>query len=130
MKFSRLSYEINKILKEEEERVEKAIDKVTKKVKNNSVKEVALKSPINPKSRKERHYKDEWTSRVKKGRLVRDVTIHNKQYQLTHLLENGHFSFNQHGGAYGYVKARPHIAPVQEKIDKTFQEELIKELKL
>ena len=36
-----------------------------------------------------------------------------KHYQLTHLLERGHQSYNQFGGSYRRVAARKHIKPAE-----------------
>ena len=35
-------------------------------------------------------------------------------YQLTHLLEKGHQSYNQFGGSYKRVAARKHIKPAEQ----------------
>lgn len=43
------------------------------------------------------------------------VVVHNMdRYRLTHLLENGHVSRNGTGRTFGFVEARPHIAPVED----------------
>lgn len=53
-------------------------------------------------------YKKGWRLKKEKGSVI----IHNKtDYQLTHLLEKGHANVNG-----GRTPARPHIAPVEEKI--------------
>lgn len=53
----------------------------------------------------------------------------NKEYSLTHLLENGH-ALRRGGRAIGKVKAYKHIAPSFEEIQKSYvkniQEEIIK----
>lgn len=49
------------------------------------------------KSELGKHYRSTFTTR-KKGDLSR--ILWNKKYQLSHLLENGHFVYNQYGGAY------------------------------
>ena len=44
-----------------------------------------------------------------------DVIVHNKtDYQLTHLLENGHVIRNKKG-TYGRAPAHPHIKPIEAK---------------
>lgn len=45
----------------------------------------------------EKRYRSSFTTR-KKNNLSR--ILWNKQYQLSHLLEDGHYVYNQYGGAY------------------------------
>ena len=54
-------------------------------------------------------YRRGWTISVEKKAGGVTVTVHNKQYRLTHLLEHGHKTRNG-----GRAKAIPHIAPVEE----------------
>ena len=82
-----------------------AIDKTSKE----SVQKLKNTSP-----KKSGKYARSWTTKRERGRdgLV-TVTVHNKQYQLTHLLENGHIVRNKKG-EYGRTRGIKHIAPVEE----------------
>ena len=99
---SDLAKEINKTLVEYTdevvEKVEKSADKRTKEG-------VKLLKQRSPKDTGE--YARSWTRKKRKTGYV----IHNKKYQLTHLLEKGHAKV---GG--GRVQAYPHIAPVEKQI--------------
>ena len=57
-------------------------------------------------------YKKGWRTKVNyEGREDIRVTVHNKtDYQLTHLLEDGH---TKQGGV-GRVEGKPHIAPAEQ----------------
>lgn len=55
-------------------------------------------------------YRSGWRTDVQNKNGEISVTVHNKQYQLTHLLENGHKKRN----GKGVVPAQPHIAPVEQ----------------
>lgn len=55
-------------------------------------------------------YRRGWRMETKSEGGTISVTISNKRYQLTHLLENGHRTRNRRG----FVAARPHIADAQE----------------
>lgn len=121
---------LEEMLKESYEVVADAVDKSIKKTRTEARKEVKARSNYNPDSWKSKHYADDWTTKLEKTRspLIMRVTVHNRQYPLTHLLEHGHFIFNQHGGAYGRTKAFPHVGPTQEMADEMFEEELIKRI--
>lgn len=129
IKLKDLADVVSEMLKESYEAVDKAVDKSIKKTRNKArrqVKDLSNRSDI----AREKHYADDWTTKLESSRapLIKRVTVHNRQYQLTHLLEHGHFVFNQHGGAYGRTRAFPHVGPTQEMADEMFEEELIKEL--
>jgi len=65
-----------------------------------------------------------WTSQTEHGRLSTTVTIYNGRLPgLPHLLENGHA---KRGG--GRVPGKAHIAPVEQKLIKEFEEKIEHEL--
>lgn len=58
-----------------------------------------------------------------------DVTVHNRtDYQLTHLLENGHVVRNKKG-TYGRTSGTKHIAPVEEWAADALPEEIMRGIK-
>ena len=63
------------------------------------------------------HYADEWavSSTRSSGEVV--TTVHNKEYPLTHLLEDGHVI--KKGGR---SPALPHIGPAAEKAQAVFEQ--------
>jgi len=121
---------IRELLVEETERTEKAIDLAVKATKRKSLKMAKDRSPRSGRNIKSgrKPYADSWSSTTDKGRVRQHVTIYNKHYRLTHLLENGHFIFNKYGGAFGRTKSQSHIAPTQEETNEMFEEELINRL--
>lgn len=67
-------------------------------------------------------YAKGWTVTKKDGGYV----VHNKtDYQLTHLLENGHVIRNKYG-EYGRAPAFRHIGPAEQKGIVRFEEEINK----
>ena len=54
-------------------------------------------------------YARSWSSK----KLVGGWIVYNKEYQLTHLLENGHVSANQYGSYGVRFNGIKHIAPVE-----------------
>lgn len=65
-------------------------------------------------------YAKGWKSSVDSGEAGVEVTVHNKQYQLTHLLENDHAIKNQTGKTYGTAHGDKVISSVAERIGEQF----------
>ena len=102
--------ELSAYTEEIAQEIEKAADKRAKE----AVKTLKETSPRSEK--KHPHYADGWTVKKQKSNGKLEVTIYNKKKpHLTHLLE------------YGWLKKdgkrvvrKPHIEPVQEKLNRDF----------
>lgn len=97
--------------------MKEVLDEVNKEVEQSakrniqSVAKEAVQKLKNTSPRKTGSYSKGWA--VKKNSDM-DVTVHNKtDYQLTHLLENGHIIRNKKG-TYGRTSGIKHIKPVEE----------------
>lgn len=77
--------------------------------------------------RKSNSYRSGWA--VKKGRKQKDqhyAEVWNAtNYQLTHLLENGHLITNKRGGV-GWAEGQPHIQKAFDYVKPTFIAEIEK----
>lgn len=110
-----LSGEIMKCLQEYTEEVVEALEKTEKELADEAVRTLKQTSP-----KKSGKYARSWTQ-TKQGKKR---IVHNRRYQLTHLLEKGHAKRNG-----GRVAARVHIAPVEQRISKEAVERLKGNLK-
>jgi len=63
-------------------------------------------------------YRRGWKVSKEKYRGSFTVTVHNKQYSLVHLLENGHL--NRDGTSR--ARAVPHVAPAQQDAERQVDE--------
>lgn len=88
----------------------RATNEAFESVGKSSVQELKNTSP-----KRKGKYARSWTMTTEKGGGLKcnTVVIHNKMYQLTHLLENGHIIRNAKG-TYGRTSPQKHIAPVEE----------------
>lgn len=111
-----LSSEIEKMLKDYTADVTEVVQEAIPKVANKAVKDLKKNSP-----KKSGKYSKSWKKKIEKSRIGSNCVIYNEKYYLTHLLENGHA--NRDGGR---TPAKPHIAPVNESIQKDFEEEIEK----
>lgn len=65
-------------------------------------------------------YKKGWKADVTTDDTGTECTVHNRRYQLTHLLENGHKITNQTGEYYGDVPGDGVIAEVADQVAREF----------
>ena len=105
-----ISVQMRKILDAYEDRVENVYEVSVSRVSREAVQRLRNTSP-----KKSGSYARGWTLKKVKSRAnVTDVIVHNRtDYQLTHLLENGHVIRNKKG-TYGRTRPIKHIAPVAE----------------
>ena len=105
---SSFSEEIQKLLEEYGEDVQKIADEEVEKISKEAVKKLKQTSP---KDRGD--YAKGWKLKKKETRFGIEATVYNSTHGwLVHLLENGH---EKRGG--GRTKAEPHVKPVQDWID-------------
>lgn len=105
--------------------VEQQMDKILTDYSKNVIRETneafetvskeAIQKLKNTSPKRTGKYARSWTKKTEKGGSLKTdtVVIHNKVYQLTHLLENGHIVRNAKG-TYGRTNGIKHIAPVEE----------------
>lgn len=118
----RLSAEINKILTEYGEDVQRDVDEAAAKVTKAGAK--AVKSNSRSTFGGSGKYASGWTSKFEKGRLSSQGIIYNATVPgLPHLLEHGHA--NRNGGR---TPGRSHIAPVEQKVIEDFTREVEKRI--
>lgn len=115
----RLSAEINKILTEYGNEVQENVDDAARRVTKAGAKAVRGNAQSTFRvGNGEKNYAKGWTSKFETGRLSAQGIIYNKDLPgLPHLLEHGHA--NRNGGR---TPGRSHIAPVEQKIIKDFEE--------
>lgn len=118
-----LSVQMEKILSEYSEEVHEVASQSMDKVAKDSVRRLRQTSPKRPGHGE---YARGWTLKRIPG-AVDTVIVHNKQYQLTHLLENGHVIRNKKG-TYDRVNGIKHIKPVEEWANEELPNEIKREL--
>ena len=124
---SSFTVQMDKILDSYSKEVKKATNDAIDKVSKESVRKLKNTSPRGTPHR--RRYAEGWRVKKERGRDgLETVTVHNKtNYQLTHLLENGHVIRNAKG-TYGRTNGIKHIAPVEEWAQDALPEEVKREL--
>lgn len=116
IKPEQLQSTIQGMLSEIPQQVDNVIDEAAAKVAKEAVQTLKATSPKRPGGGR---YAKGWS--VKK--VGNQTVVHNRtDYQLTHLLENGHDVIS-HGRKVGHFDGITHIAPVEkEVIDKMTEE--------
>lgn len=112
-----IEVQMSKILDEYSSELDRRTDEAIQRVAGQTVSLLKQTSP-----RKKGGYAKSWTlKRSSQGRAI----VYNKKGSLTHLLERGHISKNQHG-SYGRVAARTHIKPAESAAKQMLLNELEK----
>lgn len=116
--------ELNKILEEFVDDEKETIVKDSKKVAQETVKDLKATSPKGPNG-----YANGWSVKTESGSLdTTSFVVHNSKFPgLTHLLENSHVIKNQYG-TYGRSVPQKHIAPAEQKAVAKLVELLEKDL--
>ena len=110
--------DISKILSNYVDDIQEGITESADKIAEESVGE--LKATSSTYQIRTGKYNKGWRVKKDKGRNYVHNTIHNKtDYQLTHLLENGHKTRNG-----GTTRKFVHIAPVEQQAVERFEKEV------
>jgi hypothetical protein len=118
-----VALQMQDILDDYSKDVKEATNDAIEKTSKESVRKLKNTSP-----KKSGEYAKGWKLKKDRGRDgIATVTVHNKIYQLTHLLENGHVVRNAKG-TYGRTNGVKHIAPVEEWAESELQQEIERKL--
>ena len=119
-----LTVQMNRILEEYSEEVQDATNDAIEKVAKLAVQKLKNTSP-----KKTGDYARGWRVKREMGfGSVKAATVYNAtDWQLTHLLENGHVVRNKKG-TYGRAPAKKHIKPVEEWASNELPREIERQL--
>lgn len=112
-----VSAQLDKILEQYGRKANEAVEKSAKRAGRDTAKDLKNTSP-----KRTGEYASSWSTKVTRssGRLI-GVTVYNKRYQLTHLLENGHVTKNKKG-EYGRTRPIKHIEPAEQEGIQNFEQ--------
>lgn len=117
-----------KSLKNYIEDIEEDVETTTNSIIKEAKQELVKESPRSGIARNTKYYKG-WSvkngGRTRKGRYYSKVIWNKTNYQLTHLLENGHHTRD----GTSWVEAQPHIGKIQEKYGTKFADLLEKKIR-
>lgn len=115
--------DVKDLLNEYSEDIQEGIDKEAQEIAKQAANE--LKNHRGTYKIRTGKYNKGWRVNTKKGRGTINCTVHNStDWQLTHLLENGHTTRNG-----GRTRAFVHIRPVEEKYVNQYQQDVEKLIK-
>lgn len=116
---------VKDILNDYKDDVDECLDKAAVQYAKIGKAELQSASPVGKNTPNSGHYAKGWAYKKHKSKNRVGATIHNKtDYQLTHLLENGH-ALRQGGRSPAIV----HIKPIHDEITEEFEREVKDELK-
>jgi len=119
------SGEISKIYKSWSAEVLEETNETVKDVANEARDQLKVEGDFKNKSGK---YRKGWRVTFTEMRYGLEATVHNKVYQLTHLLESGHAKWLFGRDTGETVQAFPHIEKVNEEAQRKLEEELVRRL--
>lgn len=119
------SGEISKIYKSWSVEVLEETNETVKDVANEARDQLKVEGDFKNKSGK---YRKGWRVAFTEMRYGLEATVHNKVYQLTHLLESGHAKWLFGRDTGETVQAFPHIEKVNEEAQRKLEEELARRL--
>ena len=124
----RLAAEISGMLEEYGEDVQANLEEITKRMGAQGAKALRLKSREALKTHTG-EYAKVWKYALHKTKRMRQArtTIYNDHYALPHLLEHGH-DVKRGGEVIGHAKPHPHVAPIADKLVRTFEKEVREKL--
>lgn len=117
------SGEVKKIFETYSDEVMENVNEAVREVADDSRKE--LKVAGNFKNRSG-DYRKGWRVTFNQLRYGIEAVVHNKVYQLTHLLESGHAKWLFGRDTGEEVQAFPHIAEVNEEAQRKLEEEIVR----
>ena len=97
--------------------VNKKVNKGIERISRDTKKIVQEKSPVykgNSKNLEKGKYQKNWEITTLTRNGTSRKVVHNKQYQLVHLLELGHDLKKKNGEKYGDAMPYPHVEKAQE----------------
>lgn len=122
-----LSKEVNSILRSYANEVEKTLLNVEDEVAEEAIEKLKKTSPKKTRGKKAGHYAKSWEVDKKTKKQYAQSVIHNKDYQLTHLLEHGH-DIVRNGKVVGHASPQVHIKPVEDWVKKEMVERIEQDL--